>query len=70
MKAVVKYAPGPGHIDVYRRDLAADDEHVRPGTRELHDLVTASLPITEWSRAFDLCRDKVVLDPQGRQTRR
>ena len=36
--------------------------HVR-----LHDLVTASLPITEWSAAFDLCRDrnalKVVLYP-------
>jgi threonine dehydrogenase-like Zn-dependent dehydrogenase len=36
--------------------------HVR-----LHDLVRARLPITEWSAAFDLCRDrnalKVVLYP-------
>jgi L-iditol 2-dehydrogenase len=37
------------------------------GKVRLHDLVTASLPITEWRRAFDLCRDrkalKVVLHP-------
>ena len=37
------------------------------GNVRLHDLVTASLPIAEWSAAFDLCRDrkalKVVLYP-------
>ena len=37
------------------------------GKVRLHDLVTARLPITEWSTAFDLCRDrktlKVVLHP-------
>ena len=37
------------------------------GNVRLGDLVTASLPITEWSTAFDLCRDrkalKVVLHP-------
>lgn len=37
------------------------------GRVRLHDLITARLPITEWSTAFDLCRDrkalKVVLHP-------
>ena len=37
------------------------------GRVRLHDLVTARLPITEWRRAFDLCRDrqalKVVMHP-------
>lgn len=37
------------------------------GKVRLHDLVTTTLPITEWRRAFDLCRDrkalKVVLHP-------
>jgi L-iditol 2-dehydrogenase len=37
------------------------------GKVRLHDLITASLPITEWSTAFELCRDrkalKVVLYP-------
>ena len=37
------------------------------GKVRLHDLVSASLPITEWRAAFDLCQDrkalKVVLHP-------
>jgi L-iditol 2-dehydrogenase len=31
------------------------------GKVRLHDLVTASLPITEWSTAFDMCRDRTAL---------
>jgi L-iditol 2-dehydrogenase len=37
------------------------------GRVRLHDLVTARVPITEWRRAFELCRDrqavKVVMHP-------
>ena len=31
------------------------------GKVRLQDLVTASLPITEWSAAFDMCRDRTAL---------